>query len=209
MTDDTPEDTEAAKVNQVTTWILEGNRDHLIREAIRETWPTADADALILEAMQSVERAAAELRGRADDWALESLRFIYAKQIEIGEYAGAVGTIKQIHALTAKHQPKAVTHTHHFGPITSSNLDDVKHRIAARIIDISRDAGGPGSPGGTTGRNLPAPAPGDDAEPPAVGTDHRPGKKPPRSRSTKRKDGAVPRSKPAAAGKKPRPPRKV
>lgn len=200
------DETQAAKVNQVVTWLLEGNRDHLIREAIEETWPDADATELILAAMQAVENNARDMRGRAEDWALESLRFIYAKQIEIGEYAAAVGTVKQIHALTAKHTPKTVSHTHHFGPITAANIDDVRNRIAARIIDIGRDAGGSGGAGAVTGRGLPAP--GADT-PPDVGTDHSAGKKPPRSRPAKRKDSTIAGVRPAAAGKKPRKTREV
>jgi hypothetical protein len=83
-------------VQQVTTWILEGNSTEAIEEAITETWPGEQREPLIVAAMSALNRSATSLRDNAADWCLESLRFLYQKQVEIGEYAGAMRAVKQI-----------------------------------------------------------------------------------------------------------------
>jgi hypothetical protein len=83
-------------MQQVMTWILEGNSSEAIEEAISETWTGENPEPLILSAMSALNRSATTLRANAADWCLESLRFLYQKQVEIGEYAGAMRAVKQI-----------------------------------------------------------------------------------------------------------------
>ena len=87
---------DAAKIQQVTTWILEGNSKEAIEEAIGEMWPSEQRHLLIDAAVSTMNRSAASLRESAADWCLESLRFLYQKQVEIGEYTGAMRAVKQI-----------------------------------------------------------------------------------------------------------------
>lgn len=92
----------AAKIHQVLTWILEGNSEHLIREAVAETWPGEDATPLIIAAFDQVATNAEQLRGSVADWCIESMRFLYQKQVEIGEYGGAMRAITELNKLAGK-----------------------------------------------------------------------------------------------------------
>lgn len=102
---------EAAKINQVLTWILEGNSEHLIVEAIESTWPGEKARPLILGAFRQVAANAELTRDTLADWCVESMRFLYQKQVEIGEFGGAMRAVKELAGLAKKRpaeSPKTV-----------------------------------------------------------------------------------------------------
>lgn len=86
----------AAKVQQILTWILEGADRETIKQAIAETWPGDESQPLIMAAVLSVKKQARRLKATAADWCLEATRFLYQKQVEIGEYGGAMRAVKQI-----------------------------------------------------------------------------------------------------------------
>lgn len=87
---------QTAKIQQVIRWILEGNTREAIEEAIADTWPDEKHKPLIVAAMSALKRSARSMRTNATAWCIESLRFLYQKQVEIGEYAGAMRAVKQI-----------------------------------------------------------------------------------------------------------------
>jgi len=89
------------KLNQVLTWILEGNSEHIIREAIEETWPGEKSRPLMIAAAKRCHRDAGTLRKRVADWCLAATHFLYQKQVENGDYAGAMRAVDQISKLTS------------------------------------------------------------------------------------------------------------
>lgn len=132
-----PEISWAAKVNQVLTWILEGNSDHLIRDAIAETWPGEDEAGLVLGAFEQVATSAGKTRAAIEDWCIEAMRFLYQKQVEIGDYGGAMRAVTDLHKLaTRRADPEAEK------PGRKQNLriadvgDEKRARLAARIARL-------------------------------------------------------------------------
>ena len=124
--------TDAGKLHQVLTWMLEGNSEHLIREAIKDTWPGEDAAPLILAAIEHVSQRADAARETLQDWCLEATRFLYQKQVEIGDYTGALRTVKELNAMAKK---KPSTKQAKF-PRISPNDQDRKQELAARIARL-------------------------------------------------------------------------
>lgn len=148
-----PPISETAKLHQVLTWIMEGNSEHLIQEAIESTWPGDKPGPLILKAVSSVKKSAKAMRSNAADWCLEATKFLYAKQVEIGEYAGAMRAVKQIAELTTKikfppPQPQsatAVTVVNNVGVQVDADarrtqVNLVAERVRARRIPIESSA---------------------------------------------------------------------
>ena len=129
------EQSRESKVHQVLTWILEGNAEQLIRESIQETWPSESVPSLLLEACDSVATSAANSRSFVEDFAIEAMRFLYQKQVEIGEYAGAMRAVESLHKLAtagkiAKTEPKPQ-------PLkVADGTDNKRQRLAERIARI-------------------------------------------------------------------------
>ena len=124
---------EAAKIHQVLTWMLEGNSEHLIRETVESTWPGEDATPLIVKTLRHVGKSAELTRATAEDWSIEALKFLYQKQVEIGEYGGAMRAVRELAAMATKRRPKAdqpeVVET--FPRVL--NVDDRRRNLAERI----------------------------------------------------------------------------
>lgn len=99
---DKPPSTEADKIHAVLVWMLEGQSEHSIREAIQGNWPGEDAEPLILKAIRANEDGAAKTRERIESWTIEATKHIYTKCLAIGEYAGAMRAIKQLNELTSE-----------------------------------------------------------------------------------------------------------
>lgn len=131
--------TEAAKINQILTWIMEGNSEHLIQEAVEATWPGEDSAPLILKAVRGVKKSAKTMRANAADWCIEATKFLYAKQVEIGEYTGAMRAVKQIAELTTKvkfptQTAPAVTVVNNVGVQVDADTRRTRiHEIADRV----------------------------------------------------------------------------
>lgn len=127
---------EAAKINQVLTWILQGNSEHLIVEAIESTWPGEAARPLILGAFRQVAANAELTRDTLADWCVESMRFLYQKQVEIGEYGGAMRAVRELAAMAGrrsggKDKPKPAEEGESFPRVL--NVDDRRRSLAERI----------------------------------------------------------------------------
>jgi len=87
------------QLHQVYSWILAGASEHEIVEAARQQWPDLDARPLILCAADELAKA-----GDADPailygWCIESTRELYQRMREIGDFAGALRAVKQLHDL--------------------------------------------------------------------------------------------------------------
>ena len=141
------------KLNQVLTWILEGNSEHIIREAIEETWPGEKSRPLMIAAAKRCRKDAGTLRGRVADWCLAATHFLYQKQVENGDYAGAMRAVEMIAKQTS---PKG--RSRNDSPVTVNvgvqlSAEDRERRIveicegalersrAARIVEIDPAAG--------------------------------------------------------------------
>lgn len=143
---------EAAKLHQVLTWIMEGNSEHLIQEAIESTWPGDKPGPLILKAVRSVKKSAKSLRTNAADWCLEATKYLYQKQVEIGEYAGAMRAVKQIAELTTKVKAQPIQPTASSQPVTvnvgvqidadtrRTRIREIAERVRARGLPIESTA---------------------------------------------------------------------
>lgn len=132
-----------AKVHQIIIWMLEGHSEHSIRESIVGNWPGEDAEPMLLAAFSKVNESGEISHDAVENWAFEATRFIYQKQMEIGDYAGATKSIRQIKEISASRTkqelpPKKVEHNHQheLGPVTQGSLDDQRERIAARITGL-------------------------------------------------------------------------
>lgn len=124
---------EAAQINQVLTWILEGNSEHLIIEAIESTWPGEESQPLIVGAFRQVAANAESTRETLADWCVESMRFLYQKQVEIGEFGGAMRAIKELAGLAGKRAKQADVEANDEAFPRVLNVDDRRRHLAERI----------------------------------------------------------------------------
>ena len=125
MSDDkSPELSDAAKIQQVVTWTVEGNAVVHIRESIKTQWPTADADQLIAAAETEIENAGG--------LHVACLRFLYQKQIEIGEFTAAARTLRDL----------TKTNFADKKPTPKDDLDERKRRLSDRLTQRRENTGG-------------------------------------------------------------------
>lgn len=182
--------TNAAKVHQVLTWLLEGNSEHSIREGIAKNWPAEESQPLILSALAALEESGKRPHAEVQNWCFEATRFVYQKQIEIGEYAGAMRAVRQLLDLSegrnrSDDSPPAGTkviehhHEHTIGVITVENFEEHRRRIALKAAQTLAICGV--SPGVTGDRSTDRPA----AE--AIPAGRRPAKRNSARKATKRK----------------------
>ena len=118
------------KVDQVATWILEGQTDFAIREAIAGTWPDELPDNILALASALIMKMGGLHVAR--------IEFLYRKQIEIGEFNGAMRAVKMamdVSAGTAGTPVKTVehNHTHTIDVITDENLEEHRKRLSERL----------------------------------------------------------------------------
>jgi len=109
VTEPEAESTEIAKVltptdkaQQVVTWILEGNSDHAILEAIAEEWPEDDAAPLIAAALTSLKESSSVDVELVTGWCFQATRFVYQKMVETGDNSGALRAIKQLREMASR-----------------------------------------------------------------------------------------------------------
>lgn len=114
------------QLEQVVTWILEGNNPPIIRDSIEKQMPELDPDQILQQAWQQIHDAGG--------WTAAALMFIYRKQVEIGEYGGAARSLKQMQTPPpptekARAFPRIVT--------TGNTIDDRRKIIEARIAELT------------------------------------------------------------------------
>jgi hypothetical protein len=88
----------SAAIGQVTKWILAGQSHADIAEAITATFPEADGEALITEALRNMAKAGddpAAILG----FCIEASRELYRRTLEIGDHATALRAVAQLHRL--------------------------------------------------------------------------------------------------------------
>ncbi len=90
----TPE--EAARIHQVFRWIIEGQTEHDIRQAIAETWPLHEATPLIIAAIDQLQKSGRFEADVVRGWCFEAYRELFRKTLEIGDFAAALRAVKLI-----------------------------------------------------------------------------------------------------------------
>lgn len=137
---------DAQKIHQILTWILEGQSQHTIRESIGQHWPDDEAQPLILQAFAALTESGKITHAEIQSRCIAFTQFVYQKQIEIGEYSGALSAIKQLYALSAareihdgrhpQKQTKVVEHHHAVAILSKEDLEDYRRKIAVRAAQV-------------------------------------------------------------------------
>lgn len=92
-----PPKCDAAEVlEQVKKWILQGNSEHDIAEAIREKWPDVKTRPVIVAVMTEVAKSAAADPRAVAGWCIEATRHLYQRMVEVGDFPGALRAVKQL-----------------------------------------------------------------------------------------------------------------
>ena len=89
-----------ARIEQTVKWLLTGARDRDIVDAIRSTWPEQELQPLVTAAIAELAGAGRLDRDVIKGWCFEASKQLYRQMAEIGDFAGALRAIKQIHDLT-------------------------------------------------------------------------------------------------------------
>lgn len=95
-----PPPIDPARVEQVIQWLIAGNRDLHIVEAIRETWPDQALDPLIATACAQLMDAGQVEPDAVKGWCLEASRELYRRMLEVGDLVGALRAVKQVFELS-------------------------------------------------------------------------------------------------------------
>ena len=85
---------------QVLRWLIEGQTEHDIIEAIGVRFPDRDAGEVIGTAIESVAASGQFSRDVVRGWCYEAYRDLYRKMVSIGDYAGALKAVKLIQGMT-------------------------------------------------------------------------------------------------------------
>lgn len=118
-----PAVSEAAKLEQVIRWILEANSPAMVAESIEGNWPGVVAQPLIDAANAEIEKQGG--------WDIAAARLVYTKQMEIGEFADAARSLKEIERLKrAANKPADTTPTLFSNPShRTSDLNSVNRAL--------------------------------------------------------------------------------
>ncbi len=86
----------AEQEHQVFVWLLEGNSDYHINQAIEATMPEIDAAALIGRIVARIEQAGQADPGAVRGWCMEAYRHVYSLMMKTGDYPAAARVIKEL-----------------------------------------------------------------------------------------------------------------
>lgn len=92
---------------QVHAWIVEGQTEDQINQAIAQIWPDQKARPLIIAAMKRIAAAAEVNRDSVIGWCFEATRLVYRRSIEKGDHGAALRAIRQLLELADGQIPKA------------------------------------------------------------------------------------------------------
>lgn len=89
-------------VDQVLQWIIEGQNDADVQEAIKKLWPSEDPEKLYEAAVDRVSDASKVEGEVLLGWCLMARRELFRKMFEIGDFAGALRATEKIESLIPK-----------------------------------------------------------------------------------------------------------
>lgn len=87
---------EAAAVEQAVRWLLDGNRDADVLEAIVEAFPGLPALAIAQAAIHRLAEAGEIDPAIVRGFVFEATKELYRKMVGIGDFAGALRALKQL-----------------------------------------------------------------------------------------------------------------
>jgi hypothetical protein len=90
---------EAARVNQVYRWILEGATEFDILEAAQQAWPEAANAEILLAAISKIKESARIDGQTVAGFCVEATRDLYRRMVEIGDFPGALRAVRQLRDL--------------------------------------------------------------------------------------------------------------
>lgn len=88
--------TPADPLRQVVKWIVDGQTEPDITDAIQKTWPKIKARPLIVRAVGEIAKAGSPDVQALRGFALEGTREIYRKALEVGDHQTALRALKQL-----------------------------------------------------------------------------------------------------------------
>lgn len=90
-----------AQLSQAVAWLITGATDKDIRDAIAAKWPDTDPRLLMLACLEYCRKHSHPDPDTVRGWVFLSARELYRKQQEIGEFSGALRTLREILALAS------------------------------------------------------------------------------------------------------------
>lgn len=87
------------RIEQAIRWILEGQREFDVIEAIKETWPDQDPVALFAECGAHFASAAAFNQAVIVGWCFAATMDVYRRMLAVGDLVGALRAIRQLREL--------------------------------------------------------------------------------------------------------------
>jgi hypothetical protein len=90
------------RVETVLKWIVSGNSESDIVEAIAEKWGEDQAKPLIVAALAKLADAGRPDPDTLRGWAIEATREIYRQAMAAGDLAAALAAVKQLARLTTE-----------------------------------------------------------------------------------------------------------
>jgi hypothetical protein len=91
---------------QVIEWMIAGQRDEDIAEAVAKMFPGRNAQKLIAQAGDHFERISHCKRNLVLGWSMEAYRALYRKLLEIGDYHGAMKAVASLQKLASELPPE-------------------------------------------------------------------------------------------------------
>lgn len=86
----------AAQAEQVFKWVVAGQSQHDIVEAVEKTFAGVDAKALLIAVMERLAQSSRFEPEVVVGWCVEATRDLYRRMVEIGDFAGALRAVKQM-----------------------------------------------------------------------------------------------------------------
>ena len=87
---------------QVFKWLIAGNGDANIREAVAEYYPREDVGAVMTRVLIGLRESAEIETDVVMGWCIESTRDLYRRMVEIGDFASSLRAVKQMAELVPK-----------------------------------------------------------------------------------------------------------
>jgi hypothetical protein len=91
---------------QVIEWMIAGQREADIEEAVATQFPRQSAKKLIEAAVDHFQEAAHCERNVILGWSMEAYRALYRKLLEIGDYHGAMKAVASLQKLASELPPE-------------------------------------------------------------------------------------------------------
>lgn len=83
-------------------WIIQGNTEHDIKDAIAQKFPGEKAEPLITTIVKRLEDSGQTSPDLVKGFCIEATRELMRKMIEVGDYANALAAVKTMHAISRK-----------------------------------------------------------------------------------------------------------